>query len=98
MTGRPIEAEEALMMGLANRVAPKGEGLAAAILVAEQIAAFPQTCMRNDRQSAYEQWDLSFEEAMHREFELGRASLAAPELKGGLKNFASGKGRGGSFD
>jgi enoyl-CoA hydratase len=97
MTGRPIEAEEALMMGLANRVAAKGEGLAAALEVAEQIAAFPQTCMRNDRQSAYDQWDLSFEEAMVREFELGQDSLAAPELKGGLKDFASGKGRGGSF-
>lgn len=98
MTGRPVDAAEALAMGLANRVVPKGESLAAAIKLASEIAAFPQTCMRNDRISAYEQWDLSYDEALKREVELGRKTLASPETVEGAARFVSGEGRGGTFE
>lgn len=98
LTGRAIGAEEALLFGLANRVVPKGEGLAAAIKLAQEISEFPQTCMRNDRLSAIEQWDYSYSEAMANEFEYGKASLKSPELRDGVGSFVKGKGRGGSFE
>jgi enoyl-CoA hydratase/carnithine racemase len=98
LTGRPVQADEALQMGLANRVVPKGQCLQAALELAQTIAKFPQTCMRNDRLSAYEQWDHSYPEAMANEFEYGKASLLSPELREGVGNFVEGKGRGGSFE
>lgn len=97
MTGRPVEAAEALAIGLANRVAPKGGALDMAIKLAEDIARFPQDCMRNDRLSAYDQWDLAYPEAMAREFEHGQRSLASPQLREGVGGFVKGKGRGGKF-
>ena len=98
LTGRAIGAEEALQFGLANRVVPKGEALTAALKLAQEISALPQTCMRNDRLSAIEQWDFSHPEAMANEFEYGRASLASPDLRDGVGSFVKGKGRGGSFE
>ena len=98
LTGRPVGAEEALQMGLANRIAPEGQGLKMAIELARQIAAFPQTCMRNDRLSAYEQVDLSFDEAMKNEFEKGVSTIQSNETVEGAKRFAGGKGRHGSFE
>ena len=59
LTGRGVSGEEARMMGLANRLTPKGEALAVARELARQIAAFPQRCMRSDRRSSFEQWDLA---------------------------------------
>jgi len=97
MTGRPVGAEEALQMGLANRVAAEGEVLEMALELAERLAKFPQDCLRNDRRSAYEQWGLSFDEALAREYELGQETLASPELSQGVGGFVAGKGRGGSF-
>src|SRR5579862_2603590 len=58
LTGRPVGGPEALAMGLVNRLAPKGGALDVAVALAGQIAAFPQTCMRNDRRSALAQWSL----------------------------------------
>lgn len=98
LTGRPVDAEEALAIGLANRVAPKGGVLEMALALAVDIAKFPQDCMRNDRLSAIEQWDLAYPEAMAREFEHGRASLASPQLREGVSGFVKGKGRGGKFE
>lgn len=98
LTGRPVGAEEAMQMGLANRIAPKGQALDVAMKLAEDIAKFPQTCLRNDRLSAYEQWDFSYAEAMANEFEYGKASLRSPELREGVGGFVKGKGRGGSFE
>ena len=97
LTGRPVDAHEAKQMGLANRVVPTGEARSAAIALAQQIARFPQTCMRNDRASAYAQWDLSFDEAMAYESRMGRATLLSNESVAGAARFASGKGRGGNF-
>jgi enoyl-CoA hydratase len=97
LTGRPVGAEEALRMGLANRVVSKGQARVAAEKLAEQIAQFPQMCMNLDRASVYRQWDLPFEHAMRAEFTAGVAAVAA-EGQSGAARFAGGAGRGGTFD
>ena len=98
LTGRGVGAHEAQRMGLANRVVPTGTSVEAAVELAEQIAAFPQMCMRNDRRSAYEQWDLDFDDAMADEGVLGGQTLRSGETREGAKRFSSGRGRGGRFD
>jgi enoyl-CoA hydratase len=97
-TGRAVHAEEALQMGLANRVVPAGEGRAAAEALAAELARFPQLCLRNDRLSAYEQWDLEMAEALRNETRRGLQTLNSGETLRGAARFASGRGRGGSFD
>jgi enoyl-CoA hydratase len=96
LTGRPVGADEALQMGLVNRVVPKGTAKHAAQELARQIAAFPQTCMREDRMSAHEQFDLSFEEALANEFRHGLAAIEKEAVKGATR-FAKGAGRHGDF-
>jgi len=97
LTGRPVEAAEALAIGLANRVAPKGEALDMALELARQIAAFPQLCMRNDRLSALEQWSLDWDQAQAAEVRLGMETLRSGSSVEGATRFASGQGRGGAF-
>ncbi|MGE0680586.1 MAG: crotonase/enoyl-CoA hydratase family protein [Candidatus Binatia bacterium] len=97
LTGRAVGAQEALAMGLCNRIAPKGKGREAAEELAHEIARFPQLCMRTDRMSAYKQWDLDLVEALTNEGREGLQPLRA-EAKAGAARFASGKGRGGSFE
>ena len=97
LTGRPVDAEEALAMGLANRVVPKGRGRAEAEALARQIAAFPPICMRSDRASVYDTRGLSLEKALEVEFEHGRGALAR-EARSGAARFRAGAGRHGSFD
>jgi enoyl-CoA hydratase len=97
LTGRPVGGEEALRMGLANRLVPKGEARAHAIALARQIAAFPQTCMRADRLSALRQWDLDEEAAIANEMRGGLEVIASGETLSGAKRFASGAGRHGTF-
>jgi enoyl-CoA hydratase len=97
LTGRGVGAEEALRMGLVNRVAPKGTARAEAEKLAAELARLPQICMRHDRLSAYQQWDLDYAEAMANEYAHGVAVLASGETQIGAARFASGKGRGGSF-
>ncbi len=98
LTGRPVGAEEALAMGLANRVVADGEALDAAVELARQIAAFPQTCLRTDRRSALDQWDLAWDQAIANETRLGRHTIAVGETAAGAARFAAGAGRGGSFE
>ena len=98
LTGRPVGSAEALAIGLANRVVPKGEARTAAIALAKEIAAFPQTCLRNDRRSALDQWSLTWEEATAHETRLGLTTLATGETAGGAARFAAGEGRGGRFN
>jgi enoyl-CoA hydratase len=98
LTGRGVKADEALAMGLANRVVPKGQSREVAEALARDLARFPQECMRNDRESAYQQFSLALDEAFGKEFALGRRSLASPELGEGLVRFRGGQGRHGSFD
>ena len=95
LTGRPVGAQEAFEIGLANRLAPKGGALAAAKTLAGEIAALPQQCMRNDRLSAFEQWDLPEDDAMRNEMRRGLQTIASGETLSGASAFAGGAGRGG---
>lgn len=97
LTGRPVEAHEALAIGLANRLAPKGEALNHAVSLAKEIAAFPQACMRNDRMSALEQWDLDESAAIDNEISHGLNTLRSGETADGAARFSSGEGRHGKF-
>ena len=96
LTGRGVGAEEALQMGLVNRVVPDGEALDAAIALAEELCALPQRCMRNDRLSAIEQWDLDHDAAMRNEVFRGRDTFASGETLEGAQRFAGGAGRHGA--
>ncbi len=95
LTGRGVGSSEALAMGLVNRVVPDGSSLAAAQELARSLAAFPQTCMREDRLSLLEQDGLDEPAALANEFGHGARSLA--EVEAGLQRFRSGAGRHGSF-
>ncbi|MFW5329861.1 crotonase/enoyl-CoA hydratase family protein [Hydrogenophaga sp. ZJX-1] len=95
LTGRKVEAAEALQMGLANRVVPTGQAREAAITLAQQLAAFPQATMRADRESAYVQWDLPLGEALQQEWQRGKARI--PDALEGATRFAQGQGRHGKF-
>jgi enoyl-CoA hydratase len=97
LTGRAVGAEEALAMGLANRVVPHGESRQAAEKLAHELARLPQICLREDRLSVYEQADLSFEQAIANEFHHGLNSLAA-DAAAGAQRFAGGAGRHGVSD
>jgi enoyl-CoA hydratase len=93
LTGRGISGQEALDMGLANRLTASGKALEGAIELAETLCQFPQTCMRSDRLSCYEQWSLTWEDAMRNETRRGNAVLASGETVSGAQRFASGQGR-----
>jgi enoyl-CoA hydratase len=95
LTGRAVAADEALRMGLANRVSAPGAALEEAIALAEQLAAFPQTCLRGDRLSAYEQHGQSIPVAIEGEWAHGTASLL--EAMQGAGRFTGGEGRHGAF-
>jgi enoyl-CoA hydratase len=95
LTGRPVLGEEALSMGLANRLTEPGLALDGAFDLAQAIAANPQQCMRSDRWSVLEQWDLSWDDATQNEFRLGMQVIASGESKEGASRFAEGQGRHG---
>ncbi|MDF3031750.1 MAG: crotonase/enoyl-CoA hydratase family protein [Moraxellaceae bacterium] len=97
LTGRPVAADEALAIGLANRIVPKGELMHAARELALQIAAFPQACLRGDRRSAYEQWGMSEAAALANEFAHGMQTLQSGETVAGATRFSAGQGRHGDF-
>ncbi len=96
LTGRPVEATEAYAMGLANRLVPAGRALAAAQELAAELAAFPQTCMRQDRLSLLGQWGMDEPRALAAEARHGQVSLAAG-MDRGVARFNAGAGRHGSF-
>ena len=96
LTGRGVSGEEAVRMGLVNRSVQPGGALDAAIALAEQIAAFPQGCMRRDRLSSYEQWPMSLPDALARETQLGLDTIRSGETLAGAARFASGEGRHGA--
>ena len=98
LTGRPVDAKEALQMGLANRVVKSSELRAEAKKLALQIGEFPQTCMRNDRRSAYQQWGMSEADAISNEFKLGVETLSSGETVAGAARFAGGEGRHAKFE
>lgn len=96
LTGRPVGAGEAHSIGLANRVSAAGRALAEAVELAEQLAVFPQTCLRQDRLSLHEQHGLDPQVAIANEWAHGMTSLAADTVTGAGR-FAAGAGRHGSF-
>jgi enoyl-CoA hydratase len=98
LTGRGVSGEEALRMGLANRIVPPGKALAAALALAKDLAAFPQNCLRSDRLSSYEQWELELKEALAQENRRGMAVIQSGETLSGAQRFARGAGRHGSFE
>ncbi|HEX4971855.1 MAG TPA: crotonase/enoyl-CoA hydratase family protein, partial [Steroidobacteraceae bacterium] len=95
LTGREVRAQEAFDIGLANRLVPAGQALTAAIELARQIASFPQTCMRNDRLSAIEQWGMEEDAALRNEFRHGTLTMKSGESLTGASDFAKGAGRHG---
>ena len=97
LTGRGVSGEEALQMGLANRLAQRGKALEAAIELAESLCEFPQTCIRSDRLSSYEQWSLGYDDAMRNELRRGQSVLSSGETVAGASRFKSGHGRHGKF-
>jgi enoyl-CoA hydratase len=96
LTGRAVDADEALRLGLANRVVPAGSARDASIALASELAALPQACLRNDRASVYVQWDLPLADALRTEAELGLATLREPGAMDGAARFAAGAGRHGA--
>jgi len=95
LTGRGIDAVEAEAMGLVNRVTPPGGALGGALELAGQLAALPQTCLRHDRLSAIEQWDLGEPQAVVNEVRHGQATIASGETLEGAARFTAGAGRHG---
>jgi enoyl-CoA hydratase len=85
-------------MGLVNRLVDHGAAREQALKLAHQLATFPQNCMRSDRLSAYEQWDLSWDEATRNEFTLGKQILDSGEAVAGARRFAGGEGKHGAFE
>ena len=96
LTGRGVSGQEARMMGLANRLVPKGEALPAAISLANDLARLPQRCLRSDRLSSYEQWSLSLPDALLNETHHGLEVLQSGESLSGAQRFVEGHGRHGS--
>ena len=97
LTGRGVSGEEAVQMGLANRIVPRGKALDSAIELAESLCEFPQICMRSDRLSSYEQWSLGYDDAMKNELRRGQSVLSSGETAAGASRFKSGHGRHGKF-
>lgn len=98
LTGRGVGGDEALRMGLVNRLVETGEALSAAIALAKQIAAFPPLCMRGDRRSALAQWGLGEGEALKLESEIGLEVIRSGETETGAQRFTEGAGRHGRFE
>ena len=96
MTGRLVAADEALAMGLVNRVVEPGTALDAAVALAHELASKPQISLRGDRMSAYEAWGLSGPEALRNEHNHGLHALAEGESVAGAERFTRGAGRHGT--
>ena len=97
LTGRGVHGEEALRMGIANRLVPRGQALETGVGLAHDLARFPQRCLRSDRLSAYEQWSFSYEDGLRNELRRGRAVIESGETADGAASFAGGRGRHGAF-
>ncbi len=96
LTGRGVSGDEALRLGLANRLTEPGGALEATRALAHELARLPQTCLRNDRRSAYDQGGLSLDEAMATEYRLGVATLESSDFAAGVARFVAGEGRHGT--
>jgi enoyl-CoA hydratase len=97
LTGRGVSGTEAKQMGLVNRLVEPGQAREAAVLLGKDLAKFPQHCLRNDRISSYQQWDLGLDEALLNETRVGVEVIESGETQAGVRRFAEGVGRHGSF-
>ena len=97
LTGRPVSGDEALRMGLANRLTEPGAALDGALELAASLGAFPQLCVRSDRMSAIDQWGMDLGAALAHEVDLGMATIRSGETREGATRFKEGAGRHGSF-
>jgi enoyl-CoA hydratase len=97
LTGRSVSGEEALQMGLVNRLVEPSKALETALELAHTLAGFPQHGLRADRLSVYEQWSLSWEDARRNELKYGLNVLASGESRAGAQRFTSGEGKHGKF-
>lgn len=97
LTGRPVAADEALALGLANRVVVKGRAREEAEKLAAELSEFPQRCMLGDRRAAYLGFDMEFDRAMELEFRIGLDVIASGETVSGAGEFTGGKGKHGEF-
>ncbi len=97
LTGRGVSGEEALRIGLANRLTEPGQALTGALDLARQLAAFPQRCLRSDRRSALCQWGVSESAALGEETRLGLEVIRSGETRAGASRFVAGAGRHGDF-
>ena len=97
LTGRGVSGEEALRMGLANRLVAPGTALDAAVELATAIASRPQAALRSDRLSSYEQWSLALGQALENEYDHGMTALATGEMLTGLDRYTSGRWKSGNF-
>jgi enoyl-CoA hydratase len=95
LTGRPVRADEALRIGLVERLAEPGRALADSQALAAEIASFPAGALRADRRSVYGQWSKSMEDATRSEFDVGAAVMSSGESLEGARRFARGAGRHG---
>jgi enoyl-CoA hydratase len=93
LTGRGVSGQEALQMGIANRLVPPGQALPAALALARELASRPQAALRSDRLSSYEQWSMSLPDALLREYEHGLETLGTGEMFRGLEDYAGGAWR-----
>jgi len=98
LTGRGVSGDEALRMGLANRLAEQGRSLEVALALAKDLARFPQRCLRGDRRSAIEQWGLELPAALRHETRIGLEVIRSGETLEGAVRFARGAGRHGAFE
>ena len=98
MTGRGVSGDEALRMGLVNRLVEPGQALEAAIALGKEISKFPQQCLRGDRLSSYQQWDLSLRDALLNETRCAHDVIDSGETLEGAQRFAQGEGRHGKFE
>jgi enoyl-CoA hydratase len=97
LTGRGVSGDEAVSIGLVNRMVEPGQALDAAITLAREIGEFPQRCMRSDRRSALTQWSLGLDDALREETRLGLEVIRSGETREGANRFAKGAGRHGAF-
>ena len=98
LTGRGVSGDEALAMGLANRLVEPGQALAGALDLARTLADFPQRCLRADRLSALSQWGEGLDDALRAETAAGIEVVRSGETQAGPTRFAQGAGRHGRFD